>query len=375
MDATCIGSSGPRVAVAEPAGPRHPGTGIIRSTVGRPVTVLYVVPEGTTVKEGDLLVELDDAALVEEMEQLGVWLTEARVQLEVAEETLWAAKQDAGAAVELAEEHLAVAKLAFAAFVDGEYPLQIADAEGALELAEERRAVAAQRVDRLNEQSAESRDAGDLEQAGLAVTEATSMVAAATRQLHFLKDIWYAHKESVLQLAIAEKEFALSRAKNEAQRAARETEGALEVARARFEMEQSRSERLEAQIGASKRYAPSAGMVLYLGQSWGGDPASTGIEAGVVVHHHQPLVQVTDMKRFKLAVPVRMEVAQRVEIGREVSIRVDAFPNRTFTGRVAEMRVVPKAPSGVAEGLLIVTVEDTNARLRPGMSAKIEIEL
>ena len=44
-------------------------------------------------------------------------------------------------------------------------------------------------------------------------------------------------------------------------------------------------------------------------------------------------------------------------------------------GRVAETRVVPKAPSGVAEGLLIVTLEDTSAPLRPGMSAKIEIEL
>jgi multidrug resistance efflux pump len=99
------------------------------------------------------------------------------------------------------------------------------------------------------------------------------------------------------------------------------------------------------------------------------------IERGSVVHNQQPLLKVVDTRRFTLGVPVDLQIAQQVKIGREVSVRVDAFPAQTFKGRVAEMRVVSQKSSGAAQGMLIVTVENTTSHLRSGMSARVEFEL
>ncbi len=346
----------------------------IRSQVHRPAVVLHVAPEGKVVEKGDLLVELDNSAWAEEGAELEAQLIGAEIQLEVAQEALPMAKKEAGAVVELAEKGLYVAKLALEVYVAGEYPAQVAEAEDAVMLARERQALVTERLAWLKA-SDDKTERDQLAQAKLAVGEAELQLRAAENRLRLLKDVLHEYRKASLQLAVAEKEFAFLRAQNEAKRAVREAEAAVQVARARAKAQENRRELFDKAIGDCRLYAPSAGSVQYVRQPWGGSSTDVLIERGSVVHNQQPLLKVVDTRRFKLAVPVDVQVAQQVKTGREVSVRVDAFPAQTFKGRVAEMRVVAQKPSGAAQGLLIVTVENTTPHLRPGMSARVEFEL
>ena len=99
------------------------------------------------------------------------------------------------------------------------------------------------------------------------------------------------------------------------------------------------------------------------------------IEVGAVVSPRQFLVQVVDTKRFKLDLPVPPEVAGQRQPGREIVVRVDAFPDQTFQGRISSARTLPEGGAPKRLGIITVTIDDPSGRLKVGMSARVEFEL
>ena len=357
------------------------GTGILQpaesytlcSEVSRPVAVLYIVPEGTVVTQDERVVELDGAAWMEEGRAVEVQLTEARMQLQAAEEALPMAGEEADAAAELAEEGLAVAKLAMEAFVSGEYPAQLDEAKDALELAQEQQAFATARLERL-EASGEDGNADQIGAAKLAVKEAALRQKMADARLRLLRDVLYTQRKATLELATKERQFALMHARNEGRRAVGAAERAVELAGAQVSRERERQRQLDDQIRACMLYAPIAGTVQYVRQPRG-DEDTGEIKPGVVVQNQQPLIKVVDTQRLHLTVSVDVEVAQDVEVGQEVSVAVDAFADQTFAGHVMKTDVVPEPPAGVPQGRLTVIIENPNDQLRIGMSATVEFTM
>lgn len=342
----------------------------IRSTVAYPVTMLYVVPEGQVVKKGDLLLELDDTDMLEELQEQDIRTTEADVRWQAAAEALSAAKQDAGGTLDLAEQALDLAKLALDGFIAGEYPLQLAEAQNAVTLAAERENYARIRARQM--EVSDDAPGDEIALAALELNQAEAELSIAQNRLQLLKGILYPYRESELRLVVAEKQVALTRAQNDLQRAVRDGEGTLKVARIRHEMENARRDRLKSQLTGCKLYAPQAGTVLYARHTWGRNTTAAPLEPGVVVYNHQPLLELVDAGRFKLEVPVSLDVAQRVQPGHDVTVRVHAFPQQTFQGRVTRTRVPPRVESPPAAARITIMLEDSTKRLRIGMSAVVE---
>ncbi len=67
----------------------------------------------------------------------------------------------------------------------------------------------------------------------------------------------------------------------------------------------------------------------------------------------------------------------RVQVGQPADIRVDAIPDKTFHGSVAEIGSSASQRAGVATGIRYFTVKigihDPDQRLRPGMTAQVDI--
>jgi HlyD family secretion protein len=57
----------------------------------------------------------------------------------------------------------------------------------------------------------------------------------------------------------------------------------------------------------------------------------------------------------------------------QVSFTVDAYPNETFTGRIAEIRLNPQTIQNVVTYSVIINVDNANLKLKPGMTANITI--
>jgi HlyD family secretion protein len=62
-----------------------------------------------------------------------------------------------------------------------------------------------------------------------------------------------------------------------------------------------------------------------------------------------------------------------VREGQEATFTVDAYPDRTFQARVAEVRFAPRTVGGVVTYETILTVDNDDLLLRPGMTATAEI--
>jgi len=63
----------------------------------------------------------------------------------------------------------------------------------------------------------------------------------------------------------------------------------------------------------------------------------------------------------------------RVARGQEVSFVVDAFPGRAFTGHVVDIRKVPQTTQNVVAYTVVISAENDELLLLPGMTANVKI--
>jgi HlyD family secretion protein len=82
-----------------------------------------------------------------------------------------------------------------------------------------------------------------------------------------------------------------------------------------------------------------------------------------------------DLKQLQLDLAVDEADVGRVREGQPVRFSVDAWPERSFTGRVEQVRFGPHTQSGVVSYETLVAVANPELLLRPGMTATAEIEV
>lgn len=103
--------------------------------------------------------------------------------------------------------------------------------------------------------------------------------------------------------------------------------------------------------------------------------------SGVVTRRHvklsdlvnttQPLFRIVDLVDLEAEVHIPEQDYAKVRAGQEAILRVDAFPDRSFPGRVTRKSPVIDAKSGTAG--VTVSVRNPEAVLRPGMFVRVRI--
>lgn len=80
-----------------------------------------------------------------------------------------------------------------------------------------------------------------------------------------------------------------------------------------------------------------------------------------------------DLTRMEIAAMVSEADIGGVEEGQEVAFTVEAFPSRTFEGRVAQVRNQPTTNQNVVNYATIISVHNSDLKLKPGMTATVTI--
>jgi len=63
----------------------------------------------------------------------------------------------------------------------------------------------------------------------------------------------------------------------------------------------------------------------------------------------------------------------RVQIGQPINFTVDAYPNQTFSGKVAILQPLGQNVQNVVSYTVTSTIDQTNVQLLPGMTATVNI--
>lgn len=80
-----------------------------------------------------------------------------------------------------------------------------------------------------------------------------------------------------------------------------------------------------------------------------------------------------DLTKMELDVDVDEADVGQVKPGQEAAFTVDAYPDRTFTARVAAVRLGSQKSEGVVTYKTVLYVDNTDLLLRPGMTATAEL--
>ncbi len=82
-----------------------------------------------------------------------------------------------------------------------------------------------------------------------------------------------------------------------------------------------------------------------------------------------------DLTRMRLTCDVSEADIGQVKVGQLVVFSVDSYPEKQFTGRVAQIRLSPKIANNVVTYPVVVEVENQEGLLLPGMTAEVHIQV
>jgi HlyD family secretion protein len=84
-------------------------------------------------------------------------------------------------------------------------------------------------------------------------------------------------------------------------------------------------------------------------------------------------VIANDLSRMQVNASIDEADIGRVKAGQEVSFRVDAYPEGVFRGRVEQVRLQPIVNQNVVTYNTIISVDNSDQRLMPGMTATVSV--
>ncbi len=349
----------------------------LRSQAPGQSTVISVVPDGSAVKEGDLLMTLDDSKLRQELREQQIAVQQAQAGVVEAQAEADLAERQAAASIPIAELTLRAAELARSRYLDegGELERDVTAAERRLALARQRLNVA---KGLLAPSAEDAPEPAQTPEAQLAVAEAQAQVEAALAEQQLLTRHVRGHQTALLELAVLEAEAAVGHRRASAAAARRDAAYELAARQVLLESQRLRLQEIQQQLEHCRIHAPRDGVVLHAAPG-ARRTAAANLEPGTTVHEGQLLLKMPDLERLQVRVRVHESQVQRVQPGQPVSLRLDAFPTRALTGEVVSISRTPEPISwftqdGALYGVL-VTLPMPPPGIKLGMTVLAEIEV
>ena len=305
--------------------------------------ILWVIEEGTKVKKGEKLVELDSA-------ELDLNLKEQKIQVITAESRL-----------ATAEAKLEQAKIARQEYLEGVFKTDEKEI-----LSEKARAEQALRKARLESQSSERLvakgllNALTLEANQFAVADAQNQLDVADSKLRVLQNLT---KQKMLVQFDSDIEAA---------------EAGLSAAKSELMEETTELAEINEQITKCIMYAPSDGVVVHANRySSRGGNAEFVVEAGSTVRERQEIIRLPDPSLMQVKCKVNESRITLIREGMAARISIDAIPGMKLTGRVIKVNRYAEPgsffSSSIKEYATIIEIIDPPENIRTGMTATVQI--
>jgi RND family efflux transporter MFP subunit len=187
-------------------------------------------------------------------------------------------------------------------------------------------------------------------------------------------------KISQASLNEAESQFELARQDLERVRSLQEkgisSSSELDTASTVFDAQKSRLELARAQVQQREAALKSAEIRLDYTVLAATEPGFIGeryVDEGSLLSPNSPLVSVVGIDNVIVQATIIEKDYGRIKVGQSAELKVDAFPEITFAGKVARIAPVLEEASRVAK--VEVEVENKERLLKPGMFAIVSVVL
>ncbi len=145
-----------------------------------------------------------------------------------------------------------------------------------------------------------------------------------------------------------------------------QAEATLAQARASLQVREASLSKVQVDLEKTTIFSPMDGVVI-----------SRAVDVGqtVAASLNAPTLFTIaqDLRQMRIEAQISEADVGGVEEGQAVNFTVDAYPARTFTGLVSQVRFEPVTNQGVVNYIAIVDVDNGDLKLRPGMTANASV--
>ncbi len=316
----------------------------VRAQKSSSITILDVVDEGTNVQPGDVLVRLDSSGLEQDLIQQQINCNSAEAQMITA------------------KNNFEAAQIAMKEYVEGTFFQEEQEIQGEIFIAEENLRRAKEYLAYSERLSARGYvTPQQLEGDRFAVEKARTELKAAKTKLRVLQE--YTKPKTLKQLESDIKSA-------EAAWKADESSQKLELAKLKD---------IEVQIEKCVLRAPQAGQVIHANETGRRGDSEFIVEPGASVREGQAIIRLPESGKMQVKAKVNESRITDLQEGLLATIRIDAFGDKTFQGKVIRVNEYPEPnswySSQVKEYGCFIQILDVDDTLKPGLTAEATIHV
>lgn len=352
---------------------------VVRNEVEGTARIVYIVPEGTQVKEGDLLVELDSAAAEEKVNQQEIAFERANAEYVSAENNLEIQKSIIQSEIDAAQLAVDFAEIELNKFREGARMQTLREAEISIQTTEEGLLLAREELDwskKLFDKGFETKSVVDKGQ--LNVLRQQLELEKARTNLWMLTSFDIPKMQRQYESDVEEATKELGRVKQQGDNKLIQYKTDLTTSRNTLELNRRKLADDKKQLENSKIYAPQDGFVVYsIARSR--YSSESMIEEGATVRNRQELITLPDTSKMKVEVKVHESHVNKVRTGLTAFVVLDSSPDLRYKGVVSKVATLPDTQSRFANPNLklysteVVITDPLPPDIKPGISANTEI--
>ena len=355
-------------------------TVIVRSQAEGRNTVIWIIDEGRTVTNGQLLAELDASALADRKTDQQILVGNAGSALIAATEKLAIARIERESSVSAAELKLQLARLDQEKYQKGEYPQTLQESESKIALAREEVERAAESLGWTRKLAAEGYlTRSELQADEMAVRQKRISLEAAVTSMSVLTNYSSRQQKATLASNLSQAEMELERVQRQTRANVVQAESDLKARELEAERQRAKLSNLEQQIANCRIVAPTNGVVIYHStmqasrRRWGGEL----LQAGSTVVERQELLQIPIDGDMIVELSVPESSLTKLKLGQAARVKVDALPGAEFTGRLSKIGLLPDGRNAwLNPDLQLYNCEielDASGDLRSGMNCETDM--
>lgn len=344
--------------------------------------ITFLVEEGAMVEEGEVICRLDPTRLETQIETLELEILQSEAGLKSAKTELEIKEVENVAALAKAKVDVGRAGMELEKYRDGEAPQQRKKLEVAIKDAE----TAFNRAQKILEDSKKLLEENfikksELEDHQIKFESATVQKEGAELDKHIFEKYTHPMRLAELETAVRDAERALATAEKRGVSELAQKRVSLTQAEKRLKAQRKQLEERKEELGHMTLKAPCPGIVLY------GDPHQPwyreNIKVGGEIWGGHTVMTIPDLRVMQVKVQIHEADIDKVKVGQKARITMDTYAGLVLSGEVSKIASVAGGQgryggsSEVKKFDVEVTIEngDTEKQMRPGISAKAEIEI
>lgn len=339
--------------------------------------ILSIVPEGSRVKKGELLVELDPSDTLEKLQKIQLELETNKSSVITAKNDLLIEKSTIESDQREAKNQIEFASMDLRKFEELDKNQQIREASSKITSDEESLRLTEEKYNWSEKLAAKGFETkSQVEKDKLELNNKQTTLESAKSRLTMLKKFDLPKMQVELTAKVTEANNKYQRILKQGESKLSRAQGKLAAAERTLQLTETKLADTEEQLRNTKLYAPTDGIVIYPSKS-SYNYQQSSIEVGSEIKKKREIISIPNLDKMKVVVKIPEFQISKLKLGQQAYVTIDSVSDQRYKAEVSQVSPIPEKTRSWLGGEkkykteLIIT--DQLPDVKPSISAKAEI--